>query len=621
MNGHGCIKFLLAVLVLAVIYFGWVITGALDRVRESNQRVLERLEHLEQQLQNQVFSPAALRPGETGTAPAPPAAGSNIANRQYFDPAAVPGGRLLQATMADTPNLNPLINNEATASEFYGLCVPALAELDYADPTEYQPMLAESWEISPDHRSYRIKLRRGVFWDPFTDPETGKKHGPKEVTAADFQFFIEVVKNPDVNCEAIRTYYQDLESIEIVNDFEFIVRWKVEYYGSRSSTLGMSPMPRHFYHAYDGPFDGKRFNNDHRRNRMLIGCGPYRFVRWEKDRRVIFRRNPSFFGNALGVGASLEYLVYEIIKHPNTRFQALLSGSLDRLGLTPDQWIQRTGGREFASGELKKYRYLLPQYTYIGYNLTNPCFQDKRVRQALTMLIDREKILRDIYFNLAKITTGPFFPEGPYADPSIRPWPYDPEQAKRQLAEAGWRDTDGDGILEKDGVKFVFTMLQIAASPIQQKMLPLIKESMAAAGIDMKIENVEWSVYLQRLNQRRFDASCLGWSSPFEPDMYQIWHSSQADRKESSNYIGFRNAEADTLIEEMRRTFDRKRRIEIAHAFARLLHDEQPYTFLFVPYSLVAQSGRYRNVHVFPVGMPERPYWVPKNEQRAVPGL
>ena len=252
MNGHGCIKFLLAVLVLAVIYFGWVITGALDRVRESNQRVLERLEHLEQQLQNQVFSPAALRPGETGTAPAPPAAGSNIANRQYFDPAAVPGGRLLQATMADTPNLNPLINNEATASEFYGLCVPALAELDYADPTEYQPMLAESWEISPDHRSYRIKLRRG------------------------FQFFIEVVKNPDVNCEAIRTYYQDLESIEIVNDFEFIVRWKVEYYGSRSSTLGMSPMPRHFYHAYDGPFDGKRFNNDHRRNRMLIGCGPYR---------------------------------------------------------------------------------------------------------------------------------------------------------------------------------------------------------------------------------------------------------------------------------------------------------------------------------------------------------
>ena len=603
MNGNGFVKFLLTVLILAVIYFGWVLTGALDRVRESNLRVLERLE----QLQHTLAAPTPL----VDRAPLPASAapsGDDIANRQFFDPAAVPGGRLIQATSADTPNLNPLINNEATASEFHGLCVPSLAEPNYADPTEYQPLLAESWEISPDHKTYRIKLRRGVFWDPFTDPETGVKHGPKEVTAADFKFFVDVVKNPDVNCEAIRSYYQDLESVEIVNDFEFVVRWKVEYYGSRASTLGMSPLPRHFYHFYDGPFDGKRFNNDHRRNRMLIGCGPYRFVRWEKDRRVIFRRNPAYFGNALGAGPSLDYLVYEIIKHPNTRFQALLAGSLDQLGLTPDQWIQRTGGKEFTSGELKKYRYLLPQYTYIGYNLTRPFFQDKRVRQALTMLIDREKILRDIYFNLAKITTGPFFPDGPYADPSIQPWPYDPERAKRQLAEAGWRDTDGDGILEKNGVKFVFTMLQIATS-------------LAGAGIDMKIENVEWSVYLQRLNQRRFDASCLGWASPFDPDMYQIWHSSQCDKPESSNYIGFRNAEADKLIEEMRRTFDRERRIAIAHAFARLIHEEQPYTFLFVPYSLVAQSGRYRNVRVFPVGMPVMPYWVPKQEQRAVPGL
>lgn len=618
MNGNGWIKFLLTVLILAVIYFGWVLTGALDRVRESNLRVLERLERLQHTLT--AAPPAAAERAPFHPVPAAPS-GDDIANRQFFDPAAEPGGRLIQATAADTPNLNPLINNEATASEFHGLCVSSLAEPNYADPTEYQPLLAESWEISPDHKTYRIKLRRGVFWDPFTDPETGVKHGPKEVTAADFKFFVDVVKNPDVNCEAIRSYYQDLESVEIVNDFEFVVRWKVEYYGSRASTLGMSPLPRHFYHFYDGPFDGKRFNNDHRRNRMLIGCGPYRFVRWEKDRRVIFRRNPAYFGNALGAGPSLEYLVYEIIKHPNTRFQALLAGSLDQLGLTPDQWIQRTGGKEFTSGELKKYRYLLPQYTYIGYNLTRPFFQDKRVRQALTMLIDREKILRDIYFNLAKITTGPFFPDGPYADPSIQPWPYDPERAKRQLAEAGWRDTDGDGILEKDGVKFVFTMLQIATSPIQQKMMPLIKESLAGAGIDMKIENVEWSVYLQRLNQRRFDASCLGWASPFDPDMYQIWHSSQCDKQESSNYIGFRNAEADKLIEEMRRTFDRERRIAIAHAFARLIHEEQPYTFLFVPYSLVAQSGRYRNVRVFPVGMPVMPYWVPKQEQRAVPGL
>ena len=302
MNGNGCIKFLLTVLILAVIYFGWVLTGAVDRARESNLRVLERLERLEQRLQNHTAPSAPPAAGRSAEPPAAPSATDTIANLQYFDPAAERGGRLIQATMADTPNLNPLINNEATASEFHGLCVPALAELNYGDPTEYQPMLAESWEISPDHKSYRIKLRRGVFWDPFTDPETGEKHGPKEVTAADFQFFIEVVKNPDVNCEAIRTYYQDLESIEIVNDYEFIVRWKRPYYGSIACTLGMTPLPRHLYHAYDGPFDGRRFNDDHERNRLIVGCGPYQFAGWEKDRRVLFRRNPRYFGEAFGAG-------------------------------------------------------------------------------------------------------------------------------------------------------------------------------------------------------------------------------------------------------------------------------------------------------------------------------
>jgi len=164
-------------------------------------------------------------------------------------------------------------------------------------------------------------------------------------------------------------------------------------------------------------------------------------------------------------------------------------------------------------------------------------------------------------------------------------------------------------------------MLQIATSSIQQKMMPMIKETLAAAGIDMKIQNVEWSVYLQRLEEQNFEACCLGWQSPFDPDPYQIWHSSQADQRGSSNHIGFKNAEADRIIEELRKTFDVEKRIELAHRFCRILHEEQPYTFLFAPYSLVALSGRYRNVRVFPVGIPDSIMWVPGAEQKKVPGL
>ena len=244
---------------------------------------------------------------------------------------------------------------------------------------------------------------------------------------------------------------------------------------------------------------------------MIVGCGPYQFVKWEKDRRVVFRRNPRYFGLRYDAGPSLDYLVYEIIKHPNTRFQALLSGELDQLGLSPDQWIQRADEKPFKDGTLKRYKYLLPQYTYIGWNLRNPLFSDARVRRALTMLIDRERIRKDVYFDLAEIIAGPFFPKSRYTDQTVKPWPYDPAEAKKLLAEAGWKDEDGDGILEKDGRKFTFTMLQIATSSIQQKMMPMIKETLAAAGIDMKIQNVEWSVYLQRLEEQNFEACCLGW--------------------------------------------------------------------------------------------------------------
>ena len=619
MNNHGYLKFILTVLVLVIAFFGYMLVTAVDRVRESNLRILEKLEALPGRIQFPAVVPAGGFPG--GVAVSPAEQGSPVANAVFFDPQAETGGRLILATAADTANMNYLINNDAAAAEFSALCNSSLAERNYEKPEEFQPLRAESWSVSEDHLVYRIKLRKGIYWHDFTDPVTGKKHTDVEVTAADFKFYVDVVKNPDVNCEPMRGYLQDLKEVKIINDYEFEVHWSRPYYGSLMVTLGLSPMPRHLYHAYDGPFDGRRFNDDHVRNRMIVGCGPYMFVRWDKDRRVIFRRNPRYFGIRYGAAPALEYIVYEIIKHPNTRFQALLSGDLDRLDLTPEQWVQRTDEKPFRDGTLKRYKYLAFSYTYIGWNLRNPLFADAKVRRALTMLIDREKIRKDVYFDLVETATGPFSPTSSYTDPEIKPWPYDPSAAKKLLAEAGWRDEDGDGILEKDGRKFSFTMLQAATSPTQQRMMPMIKETLAAAGIDMKIQNVEWSVYVQRLEEQTFEACCLGWTSPIDPDPYQVWHSSQAGIRGSSNHIGFRNAEADAIIEELRRTFDMEKRIELARRFCRILHEEQPYTFLFVPYSLVAQSGRYRNVRVFPTGMPESLFWVPRNEQRPVPGL
>ena len=622
MTGGFYIKFILTVLTLAVIVFGYLGVSAVDRLHRVNVRLLDKLERGGVTASAPAPVPAPVpeaRPGKK-TAGLPRETAPNVANRQFYADDAVVGGRLIRAIEAEPPNLNPIICNEASASRFYGLCSSSLAERNLEKPEEFQPLLAESWSISGDHRIFRIKLRKGVMWQSYKDPFSGKHVPPREVTAGDFKFFIDVIRDPDVNCAPLRVYYQDLEEVKILSPYEFTVKWKTAWYGSVASTLGLSPLPRHFYLTPGKSFDGKAFNDDHVRNRMIVGCGPYRLVRWEKDRRLIFERNPDYFGIALGAAPSLQTLVFDVIKHPNTRFQALEGGKIDELSLTPEQWIRRADAPMFKAGRVNRFRYLLPSYTYIGYNQKNPLFRDRRVRRALTMLVDREKLRRTVYFDLAQTVNGPFFPGSRYYDHSLKALPYDPPQARRLLNEAGWRDSDGDGILEKDGIKFSFTMLQVANSSLQQRMLPVIKESFAAAGIDMKLQNVEWSVYVKRLDERRYDACCLGWMSSFDPDMYQIWHSSQRGEG-GSNHIGYANPELDSLIVEMRKTFDVSRRIELARRISAVLHEDQPYTFLFCPYSLVALSARYRNVRVFPAGLAEETFWVPGKEQLPVPGM
>ena len=211
--------------------------------------------------------------------------------------------------------------------------------------------------------------------------------------------------------------------------------------------------------------------------------------------------------------------------------------------------------------------------------------------------------------------SGPFFPEGPACDKSIAPYPYSPARARELLAEAGWRDTDNDGILERDGLKFRFTLVYPNANETYKRMLPIIKEEMAKAGVQMELLGLEWSVCVQRLEKKSFDMCALAWIGGLNPDPFQLWHSSQADIEGSSNHIRFKNAEADRLIEQIRVTFDPAERQKLYHRFHRLVHEEQPYIFLFAPFSLNALNRRYHNFRLFPLGFADMILWTPKAEQ------
>ncbi|MBR7130555.1 MAG: hypothetical protein IKC82_01010 [Lentisphaeria bacterium] len=570
-------------LLLAVCFLLYCLTVSFDRSRQASLLLAEKISS---SASAAVSTEIHQRDGD-------------FANREYFVKDAPDQGKLVSIIASDPPGLNPLIFNEASAAEIFALCSLSLAERDWQHPEKFRPQLAESFTISPDRKSYHIKLRKGVMWQPFTDPVTGKTHPAKEVTASDIKFTVDIIRDPKVNCAPQKVYYADLQEVKVINDHELTITWAKEFYGSIAATLGLFPMPRHFY-APDGDFDGEKFNNDHKRNRMIVSCGPYIFRSWESSRRIRLERNPAYLGNDFGAKPPVKERIFEIIKLPNTRFQALLAGRINMLSLTAEQWMTRTGIQEFTSGKLKKLRY--PDcngYSYIGYNHKIPCFSDGTTRRALTMLVNRQKILDQLLYGCATIAKGAIIPDSAYSAPDLKPHPFDPEKAGQLLKEAGWADRDGNGILERDGREFSFTMLQISGSTMQQRAMLIIKEDFAKAGIDMKLQNVEWSVLLEKLKKQEFESCMLGWRNSIEPDLYQIFHSSQS-MIGGDNFISFKNARLDELIEAMRKEFDMEKRIAIAREMELIIHHEQPYTFLFCNDALWAMDSALQNIRLFP---------------------
>ncbi len=605
MGRNTYLNIILTLLTLIVAFFAWQILASLDRVRFSNEKLLEAVRQMPQN--NASYA---------ATATPVPTAEGDFANAEFFAPDAVPGDRFVTAIGADMANLNTLICNDAGLSRIAGFCNTALGERNYAKPEKFEPILAEEVIPSDDHLSYRVKLCKNIKWHDFTDPVTNRQFKDVPVTAYDFQFFFDVVNNPDVNCAPVRSLFGAMTGIEVINDYEFVVKWREPFFRTTELTWGLQPLPRHLYLPEGGEFDGEKFNDDHVRNNMLVGCGPYKLKEYQKNRRIVLERNPDYIGSQYKAMPSLQYLVFEIVANPNTQFQMLTAGELDQLGLTPEQWTERTNTPMFAeNGTLRKYSYTRPAYFYIGWNRKNACFQDRKVRTALTMLCDRERILNDVFSGRGQVISGPFFVNSPAYDRNIKPWPFDVAAAQNLLAEAGWVDADNDGVLEKDGQKFVFTLMYPADQPLYERMLAIFKEGLAKAGIDMRMQAYEWSVFTQKVDQRNFDAYTMGWSLPVEADPFQVWHSSQADTESGSNYIDFKEPEADNLITAIRREFDADKRIELCHEFHQFIHDDQPYTFLVSPDALQAISNRYKNFKLFYFGVANDLLWTPKAQQ------
>jgi ABC-type transport system substrate-binding protein len=220
-------------------------------------------------------------------------------------------------------------------------------------------------------------------------------------------------------------------------------------------------------------------------------------------------------------------------------------------------------------------------YTYIGYNMRRKPFDDRRVRQALSMAIDVNKIIEFVLNNQGERITGPFVKQTDFYNPNIKPVPYDPEGALKLLSEAGWQ-RNSEGWLEKNGKRLQFKLITNNGNDIRKAILTIAQDSWKQIGIDVSTDVLEWAVFIQeRVNKMNFDALVLGWSMGIEPDLYQIWHSSQRGFNQL-NFVGFKNKEADDLIVKIRQEYNHEQQVQYCHRLHQIIADEQPYTFLFV---------------------------------------
>lgn len=500
------------------------------------------------------------------------------------------GDAIVTGSISDARTLIPILASDSASAEVCAMIFNGLVKYD--KDINLIGDLAESWEIKDEGLVIIFHLRKNVFW-----------HDRHPFTAHDVQFTYQQLINPQV-----RTPYsgdfERVQSLEVIDDYTVKITYK-EPFAPALASWGMSIIPKHLLDKQD--------LNTTAFQRHPIGTGPYKFKAWKTQEKIELISNADYFEKR----PYIDRYIYRVIPDEATIFLELETQGLDSSGLTPLQYTRQTDGAFF-----KKYyqKFRLPSfsYTYLGYNLDDPKFKDKRVRLALNYVVDKQELINIVLLGLGSICTGPFVPQSWAYNNEVKPGPFDQESAKILLKEAGWSDTNKDGWIDKDARDFEFTIVTNQGNEERLKTAQIIQRRLKDIGIRVKIKVVEWSVFLTEfIDKRNFEVVLLGWSLGREPDNYDIWHSSKTKQGEF-NFIGYKNEEVDNLLVQARRSFDQEKRKADYHKIHQIIYEDQPYMFLYVSDSLSVLNQRFKGIKPAPIGIGYNfiDWWVPKKEQR-----
>lgn len=499
------------------------------------------------------------------------------------------GDSLVEGSIGEPSTLLPILASDSASHSVAALLYNGLVKYD--KNLNLVGDLAERWDISPDGLTMTFHLRKGVKW-----------HDGTELTSRDVLYTYRTIIDPKTPTAYAEDFLQ-VKKAEAVGPYTF----KVEYakpFAPALASWGMNILPAHL-------LEGKDITKSPLA-RKPVGTGPFLFTEWAPGQRLVLDSNHDYFEGR----PYLDRRIFRIIPDTSTMYMELKAGGLDMMSLTPVQFKKQTNTADFLK-RFNKFSYPVPSYTYMGYNLRNPLFADKKVRQAITCGINKDELVHGVLFGLGQTAHGPYQPGTWANNPDLKPFPYDPQRAVKLLEEAGWRISGGDGLLMKDGKPFRFTILTNQGNEQRIKSAQIIQYRLKKIGIEVKIRVLEWASLLTNyIDTRNFDVVLMGWNISQDPDQYDIWHSSKVGPKEL-NFISYKNSQVDRLLEEGRGTFDQEKRRQCYYRMQEILADEQPYTFLYVPSALPVINSRFRGIEPAPAGIGHNliKWYVPNKEQ------
>ncbi|WP_018130461.1 peptide-binding protein [Effusibacillus pohliae] len=471
----------------------------------------------------------------------------------------VDGGEIIWGGAGEPSILNPFWATDVVSSNIYDLILEPLYTVN--PKLQPEPVLADGMpQISSDNLEWMVKIRKNV---KFSDGQP--------LTADDVVFTFSIPIDKDY-AGPRKSTFEKLKKVEKVDDYTVKFTLSEPYAPFLTGALGYEILPKHI--LKDVPIkemDKAPFTKN------PIGTGPYKLAEWKSGQYVKLERNENYFAGK----PAIKTITYKIVPEANALIAQLQAGEVNRALISNPADLQALkpliDAKKFKVAEDIGF-----SYTYVGWNEMNDLFKDKKVRQALTMAIDRKAIVDSVLEGHGKVANAPQSPLSWAYNDNVTVFEYDPEKAKKLLEEAGWKDTNGDGILDKDGKKFTFELMTNQGNKAREQIVTIIQQQLKKVGIEVTPRIIEFSSLVNNhIKQKKFDAYVLGWALATDPDPTSIWHSREIAK--GLNYVSYSNPEVDRLSDENTKVLDQTKRKELIGKAYKLISEDQPYTFLYYP--------------------------------------